>query len=132
MKFAVIATSLALAGAAVASPKVKVVDDGEKDTAIVIKKGESIEKLVPPAPDFQIVDGNDDIAGSPVMVRDSAHEAWRNACKEWKETLRNLNKENQILAMHCGAPKPEKDGDQWVFRSAGTYKLKVRIREKAG
>jgi glycosyltransferase involved in cell wall biosynthesis len=48
---------------------------------------------------------------------------------DWKKEIRELNKENQVLALTCNKPNCIKNGTvETVCESKGTYKLKTKIR----
>ncbi len=108
-----------------ASVKVEEVPTSQ-DTSIVIKKG----TLTQDCTEYEILDGKDEIAGDLNYARGGAMTAWKQACKEWKTSMKEMNKDNQILSLNCNSPTADKDGDQFVYKSNGTYKMKVKIREK--
>ncbi len=106
--------------------KVKVSDiETKEDTSIVIKKGDPGMCV-----EYSIVDGHEDVFGSPDFDRAKAYGGWKTACNEWKQSMRELNKENSILSLSCAAPTGGKESDQWVFKGIGTYKIRVKTRDK--
>jgi hypothetical protein len=108
--------------------KVQVSDmNTDQDTTITVKKGpiRPVEEL----PEFEIVSGEQDIEGDPAANTGEARTAWKGACAEWKKEVKELNKDNQILAYSCNSPTATLlDNGQRQMRSTGHYKLKVRIR----
>lgn len=97
----------------------------EGDTTISISKGSkaSVDKK------FEIVDGNADISGDPEVLQNAARNSWKKSCNEWKQELKDLNKDNQVLALTCNSPKCEKnESSQTVCKSTGAYKVKVKLQ----
>jgi hypothetical protein len=94
-----------------------------EDTTISIKKGQqtNMEKA------FEIVEGNGDIEGDPNVLIKSARDEWKKACESWKNEIKDLNKENQILVVNCDAPACKSEASGTVCKSTGSYKLKVKI-----
>ncbi len=99
-----------------------------QDTSIVIKKGAQENLLLPP--DFEIVEGKDEIAGEPTNDRKSAYASWKEQCADWKKSMREMNKDNQLITLNCGSPTLKKEEYILTFSSTGSYKMRVRIREK--
>lgn len=121
---------LGAAHAALAQPKtqVKVGDiDNQEDTSIIVKKGDVQGNCT----EYAIVDGKEEIFGAPDYDRSKAYAGWKTACNEFKAHMKELNKENVLLTLHCAQPQGTKEGDQWVFKSAGTYKIKTKVKEKS-
>lgn len=102
--------------------------DANDSTAILIRKGEKNLSLTPP--DYDIVSDREDVVGEPENDRKKAYDNWKTACADWKRTLREMNKDNSILAMNCNQPAMQKDDYYLTFKSVGTYKMKVRIRDR--
>lgn len=96
--------------------------------AILIQKNPS---LIQPN-DFEIVSGSDEIMGDPSAGTKDALASWKTACADWKKDLKETNKDNSIVAVSCGSPKQEAQKDiavgTYVYKSTGTYKIKVRVR----
>ena len=108
------------------SPKIKIGDiQTNEDTSVIIKKGSSSSL----GPEFEIVSGTGEILGDPTLGAKDAYSNWKSACDDWKKETRELNKENQVLALSCNAPDRSQENGQHMYRSTGTYKLKVRIRD---
>ena len=101
-----------------------------QDTSIIIKKGPVEQGNLFTPPDFEIVEGKDDIAGEPTNDRKSAYASWKSECAEWKKSMREMNKENQFITLNCGSPVLKKEEYILSFSSVGSYKMRVRIREK--
>lgn len=106
-------------------------DDG-KDSSVLIQttKGAKIQ------PDYEIMSGDEEIAGEPIAGRAEAYKAWKEACAEWKKELKENNKDGQVLIANCGAAKFTKDESAgagsglYVYRSEAKYKLRVRIKDR--
>ena len=96
-----------------------------QDTSIVIKKGTQAKDCV----EYEILDGKDEVAGEPDYDKTKARVSWKAACAEWKTTFRELNKQNQILAMNCNTPSMQKEESTYTYRSTASYKLKTKKRE---
>lgn len=96
--------------------------------AILIQKN---PKFIQPN-DFEIVSGSDEVMGDPSAGHKDAYASWKTACADWKKDLRESNKENSIVTLNCGSPKQEAQKDvsigTYVYKSTGTYKIKVRVR----
>lgn len=99
--------------------------DGAANTVISISKGTagSTEK------EFEIVSGNGDVSGDSSPLVKAAKESWKKACTEWKTEVKDLNKENSILALNCGSPNCKKEEHGSTCSSVGIYQLKVRIKK---
>ena len=55
-----------------------------------------------PAEGYQVLTGTADIQGEPAAVLKEAQASWKAACATWKAETKELNKENQVLALNCG------------------------------
>lgn len=127
-----VVAGLMVGAAASADPKAQLkVDDVNTsgDTSILIKKGDVSSKQ---CVEYQIVDGSEEVSGDPAMTKSAALRNWKAACAEWKTNVKELNKnaQNALMALSCGSSAAVQDGEQWFYRSAGSYKLKVKVREK--
>ena len=100
----------------------------DTDTAILIKKGGLNPALVPP--DYDVVTDKDEIFGDPSADRKEAYASWKQACQEWRHSMKEMNKDNQVIVLNCNSPKLEKEDYLFTFKSMGTFKLRVRIRDK--
>ena len=99
----------------------------DEDTSIVIKKGPTA--VLSEKPEFEVVSGEQDIEGDPAASSGEARTSWKAACADWKKEVKELNRENSILAISCNSPSATLlDSGQRQMRSTGDYKLKVRIR----
>jgi hypothetical protein len=95
----------------------------EGDTTISISKGKNTQN------EFQITEGTADIAGEPEAMTKAARASWKQECNEWKKEIKDLNKENQVMALSCNSPSCSKNGtSETVCTSQGTYKLKTKVR----
>jgi hypothetical protein len=128
MKKALVATAVTLvtvAFAGTADVKLKGVNTNE-DTAIIIKKGAQVGDCV----QYEIIDGHEEIAGDSNFAKETALNSWKTACKEWKASMREMNKDNQMIALNCNTPIADKANDQVAYKSTGSYKVKVKMQEK--
>lgn len=100
----------------------------QEDTTITIKKG-TTDPTGDQCTIYHMVSGQDEIFGYQEYERNKAYKSWEVACVQWKQSMKELNKDNQILTLNCNLPKPSKEDDRTVYRSMGTYKLKTKIRE---
>ena len=87
-----------------------------------------IKKDVKPEKEFEIVSDEADVDGDPAPLMKEARNNWKMACSQWKKETKELNKENQVLAMNCGTPQCTKEGVETICSSKGKYKLKVRVK----
>jgi hypothetical protein len=92
-------------------------------TTISVTKGGTSER------EFDILSGSAEINGDPAPLSRSARDSWKSACAEWKSEVKDLNKENQVLALNCGLPKCSSENSQTTCVSSGSYQLKVRIKK---
>lgn len=86
--------------------------------------------------DFEIISGSEEISGDPTSGTKEARTSWKEACAEWKKELKENNKDGQVLVASCGPATFTKDDTSgagsgiYTYKSNGTYKIKVRIRDK--
>lgn len=107
--------------------KVKINDiPTDEDTSIIIKKGAVADQCV----DYEILSGNEEVFGVPEYDRSKAYASWKTACNEWKQSMKDMNKENQLLTLNCSSPKPTKEEERFTFQSNATYRVKVKVRDK--
>lgn len=110
----------------------KMSGEGEKDSSVLIQttKGAKIQ------PDFEIMSGDEEVAGDPTAGQKEAYKSWKEACAEWKKELKENNKDGQVLLSSCGTAKFAKDDSAgagsgvYVYRSDAKYKIRVRIKDK--
>jgi hypothetical protein len=96
--------------------------DGE-DTTISITKGKKGQV------EFQIEEGKAEIAGDPEILAKAARDSWKKECADWKKEVKELNKDNQVMALSCNNPSCAKtEMSQTVCQSTGTYKVKTKVR----
>lgn len=98
----------------------------DQDTSIVIKKGAAADQCT----EYEVLDGTEEVFGMPDYDRSKALSSWKTACNEWKQSMREMNKENQLLTLNCSSPKATKEDDRFTFLSTGSYRVKVKIRER--
>lgn len=100
-----------------------------QDTSILIKKGPIEQGNLLAPPDFEVVEGKDEVSGEPTNDRKSAYASWKEQCNEWRKSMREMNKDNQLITLNCGTPTLKKEEYILTFNSMGTYKMRVRIRD---
>lgn len=125
MKFTALTLGLLIAGFAHAQTTSinDIPSDSKEGTTIQITKGTTSER------DFDIVSSTADISGDASPLTKGARDQWKKACNEWKAEIKDLNKENQLLALNCGAPVCKKEDNGTTCTSSGSYQMKVRIRK---
>ncbi len=102
------------------------------DSSILIETTKNPKNKV----DFEILTGDEEIAGDPTAGTKEAHASWKEACKEWKKELKENNKDGQVLVSSCGTASFTKDESAgagsgiYVYKSNAKYKIKVRIKDK--
>ena len=102
------------------------------DSSILIETTKNPKTKV----DFEILTGDEEIAGDPTAGTKEAHTSWKEACKEWKKELKENNKDGQVLVSSCGTASFTKDESAgvgsgiYVYKSNAKYKIKVRIKDK--
>ena len=97
---------------------------GAGDTSVVVQKGPPGSSLR----DFEIIEGSGEVFGDPSLGAPGGYSSWKEACKNWKTELKELNKDSQILSVNCNSPVSSRDGGQYTYKSMGSYKMRVRIR----
>ncbi len=98
--------------------------NSDGDTQITIGKGSGSRDR-----DFDIINGSGDVSGDTSPLSKGARDNWKKACAEWKAEIKDLNKENQVLALNCGNPDCKKEQHGTTCSSVGNYQLKVRIKK---
>jgi hypothetical protein len=74
---------------------------------------------------YQIVDGDAEISGSPAPLEANARNSWKEECNSWKKEIKDLNGK-ELLGISCNTPSctnVRESVTQCV--SQGTYKIKV-------
>lgn len=99
----------------------------DQETSITIKKGS--QALAKECVEYQIVEGKDEINGAPDFDRKKSYQDWKAECDKWKQAMKDMNKDNQILQLNCNKPKLGREGEMGTYASDGTYRIKVRIKE---
>lgn len=75
---------------------------------------------------FEVMDISGAISGDPVFTQDAARASWSKACDQWKAETKDLNKNNQMLAINCNSPSCiASDDGKNQCTSTGTYKIKT-------
>jgi hypothetical protein len=98
-----------------------------ENTSITIQKGAK-PALTPP--DYEIVSGQDEITGDEEFDDKKALSSWKSACESWKSEIRELNIDNKVIMLSCGARKKSKVDAKFTFTSTASYKVRVKIRDK--
>lgn len=107
-------------------------DSDGKDSSVLIQTTKGAKVL----PDYEILSGDEEIAGEPIAGRPEAYKAWKEACADWKKELKENNKDGQVLVASCGVAKFSKDESAgagsglYVYRSEAKYKIRVRIKDR--
>ena len=97
----------------------------DQSTTIQITKG-----TLPSADrDFDILSSTAEIQGDASVLAKGAKESWKKACSEWKNEVKELNKENSVLALNCNSPKCASEQNGTTCTSTGSYQLKVKIKK---
>ena len=94
----------------------------EESTTIEIKKGTSGNK------EFEIVSSQNDIEGDAAPLLKEARNNWKKACADWKQEIKDLNKENHVISMSCGAMECSTVAMESTCRSKAQAKIKVRVK----
>lgn len=95
----------------------------DSETTISVSRGGKVQAQ------FEITDGSAEIEGDPEILINVARSSWKKACEDWKKEIKDLNKQNQILAISCnGSTCAKNESSATVCKSTGTYKLKVQVR----
>ncbi len=121
MMMAILLTSV-FAQAQTASVK-DIPADQDSETTISVSKGSKAQAQ------YEITAGTAEVEGDPEILVTAARKSWKAACNDWKKELKELNKENQVLALSCNSMKCAKDeSSATVCRSEGTYRIKTRVK----
>lgn len=91
------------------------------DTTIKIQKGKEDDK-------YEITTGTDVIEGEAAPLLKEARANWKAACSDWKKELRELNKENQLISLSCGAMKCSTTAMETTCASEGKNKIRVKVK----
>jgi hypothetical protein len=95
------------------------------DTTITVRKG---EKALPEK-NYEIISGTDEISGDEEFDSKRALASWKEACDTWKKEIRELNTDNRVLVISCGAKKKATDGTKTTYTSSAHYKIRVKMRD---
>ncbi|MNJ91241.1 hypothetical protein D3C87_88890 [compost metagenome] len=121
MKKLILALSLLSSMAFAQKVGVKDIPAGE-DTTIEIKKGSRSDIV------WEVTEGSDEIEGDAAPLLQTARANWKTACADWKKEVKDLNKENPVLALNCGRMQCVTEAMESTCRSTGKYKIKVRVK----
>ena len=99
-----------------------------QETSITIGKGHPKKDCIV----YELVEGREDVFGSPEFDKSKALSSWKLACNEWRQNLKELNKDNRVISINCSRPAMSKEGEQYLYKSSGIYKVRVKMREPAG
>jgi hypothetical protein len=95
----------------------------DSDTTISVSKNKNS------LAEYAISEGSAEISGEPAILLTEARKNWKKACDEWKQETKDLNKDNQILAISCNKSQCEKNSiTETICSSNGTYKIKTKVR----
>ena len=123
MKEALLIGCMMLVSVAVAQ-KAAVTDiPTDQATTIQITKGGTSDR------DYDILTSSAEITGDSNVLLKGAKDSWKKACSEWKSEIKDLNKENSVLALNCNSPKCTTEQNGTTCVSKGSYQLKVKIKK---
>lgn len=106
-----------------ASLKVKDINmDKDSATTIQVKKG-ALDNTV-----YEINTGTEEVEGDSAPLLKEARVNWKSACSDWKTETKNLNKDNQVIALNCGHMNCKTTESESTCSSTGTYKVRVRVQ----
>jgi hypothetical protein len=80
--------------------------------------------------EYQVLDGRDEIFGTPEYDRRKAYDSWKTACNDWKQSMKEMNGERELLTLNCSSPSLSREGGLITYKSSGVYKMKIRTRER--
>lgn len=126
--FSVIVFSFASIGFSVNAEEVGINVDKintDSNTTISIQKGSKTTGKT----EYQITEGEDTIEGEPDNLARNARKNWKTACTEWKKEIKDLNKENKLIAVSCGTSSCNAGSMETICSSKGTYKVRVKVVE---
>ena len=75
-------------------------------SAVTIEKGK-----IPQWNEYQIIDGQDEIFGTPEYDRTRAYSSWKSACADWKKSMKEMNTDRQLLTLNCSSPAQSREGE---------------------
>lgn len=120
MKLLIVLISLVSLSAMAERVDVKGVE-GDHDTTIRIQKGAADNQ-------YEIVSGEDEVAGDAAPLLKEARLNWKKACDEWKKETKDLNKENMVVSLTCGKMECATVAMESTCRSTGTHKIRVKVK----
>lgn len=94
-------------------------------SAVMIEKGK-----IPQWNEYQIIDGQDEIFGTPEYDRTRAYSSWKSACADWKKSMKEMNTDRQLLTLNCSSPAQSREGELITYKSSGVYKMRVQLKER--
>ncbi len=95
------------------------------DTTISIQKGKPMKECTV----FEIIDGREEVFGGPEYDKSKALASWKTACNEWRGNFKEMNRENRVISVNCGQFTQGRDGEQYLYKSTATYKVRVKMQE---
>ncbi len=120
----VIFTGLILSASVAWAQKAAVTDiPTDTSTTIHITKGATSDR------DFDVLSSTAEITGDSDVLLKGAKNSWKKACADWKTEIKELNKDNSVLALNCNSPKCTAEQNGTTCVSTGSYQLKVRIKK---
>jgi hypothetical protein len=97
--------------------------DQESETTISISKNSNKSDRT-----FEVIAIKGDLEGEPHPMRSKAKESWQKACDVWKAEVKDLNKENRIVSLNCGAAQCVGEGNNTLCRSQATGQVRVPLK----
>ncbi len=102
--------------------KIKDIPADEMTTIEINKKTKVDAKM-----EYQITEGQEEIAGDPAPLIKDARLNWKKACTEWKNETKELNKGNQVITLSCGSMKCTTTAMETTCNSTGVHKIKIKL-----
>lgn len=125
MKTLVILLSLLSLSVSAQQVNIKDAAAGDEDTTIQIKKG----KASPNEIRYEVVSGEDAIAGEAAPLLKDARENWKKACADWKKETKENNKDVQVVSLSCGTMECATVSMESTCTSKAQRKMRVRMTE---
>ena len=99
------------------------IPSSESGTTISVQKGITEQR------DYDILTSSAEIAGDSNVLVKGARDSWKTACADWKKEIKDLNKENSVIALNCNSPKCVTETNGTVCTSTGNYQVRVKIKK---
>lgn len=108
------------------STTIKVKGTMDDEGSITIRKGSAPSD----APDYEMISGDEAVYGDPVLGQVESYASWKEACADWKQEVKELNKGSQIVVLNCNRPVSTSEKNGLVtHHSRGTYKIRAPLKK---